>query len=254
VVAIVTDSVSPIALILAAGLGRRLGDRTADRPKALVEVGGKTLLERLLSSLADAGVLEALVVTGHFAARIDDLMGSWDFGLKVRTIYNPDYATANNIVSFLCAGPSIAEGCILLNSDIVVDPSVIAELANERSGNWLVVDPDEPLGAEEMKVQLDPAGWISRVSKRLPPDECSGEYIGALRFDAEGVRACLASARALVEQGGTDLYYEHAIDAATTEICARPMTTARRPWTEIDDLVDFERALRIAERLDRVAS
>ena len=240
----------PIGLVLAAGLGRRLGDRTADRPKALLELRGKTLLERLLVSLAAANVAEAVVVTGHFAERVDDFFASRDLGLSVRTIFNPDYATANNIVSFLCAAEAIDDGCLLLNSDIVVDASVIAELAAERAGSWLVIDHDEPLGAEEMKVQLDEAGWISRVNKVLPPEECVGEYIGALRLDASGARACLESARRLVASGGIDLYYEHAIDAAAAEVGALPLPTAGRAWTEIDDMVDYARAIEILAGLE----
>ena len=174
----------PIGLILAAGLGRRLGDRTADRPKALLELRGRTLLERLLTSLAAANVAEAVVVTGHGADRVDAFLADGDFGLKVRTVFNPDYATANNIVSFLSATDAIADGCLLLNSDIVVDPSVIADLAADRLGSWLVVDHDEPLGAEEMKVQLDGAGRIARVNKELPPAECVGRvhWRSALRL------------------------------------------------------------------------
>ena len=235
----------PIGLVLAAGLGRRLGDRTADRPKALLELQGKTLLERLLVSLAAAKVEQAVVVTGYCAKRVEAFVASRAFGLSVRTVFNPDYATANNIVSFLSAAEMIEDGCLLLNSDIVVDPSVIEELAADRDGSWLVVDHDEPLGAEEMKVQLDEAGWIARVNKELQPEDCVGEYIGALRFDASGVRECLASGRRLVASGGTNLYYEHAIDAAAPEIGALPLPTTRRAWTEIDDEVDYARALAI---------
>ena len=240
----------PIGLILAAGLGRRLGDRTADRPKAMLELNGKSLLERLLVSLAAANVAQAVVVTGHFAGRVDAFVEGRDFGLSVRTVFNPDYATANNIVSFLCAADMIRDGCLLLNSDIVVDSTVIEELAADRDGSWLVVDHDEPLSAEEMKVQLDEAGRIRRGNKVLPPEECVGEYIGALRFDVAGVGECLASARRLVASGGTDLYYEHAIDAAAAEIGALPLATAGRAWTEIDDSVDYARAVAILATLE----
>ena len=227
----------PIGLILAAGLGRRLGDRTADRPKAMLELNGKSLLERLLVSLAAANVAQAVVVTGHFAGRVDAFVEGRDFGLSVRTVFNPDYATANNIVSFLCAADMIRDGCLLLNSDIVVDSTVIEELAADRDGSWLVV-------------QLDEAGRIRRGNKVLPPEECVGEYIGALRFDVAGVGECLASARRLVASGGTDLYYEHAIDAAAAEIGALPLATAGRAWTEIDDSVDYARAVAILATLE----
>jgi choline kinase len=238
----------PTGLVLAAGLGRRLGDLTADRPKALLELRGKTLLERLLVALAEAGVEDAVVVTGHFAERVDRFVAGSDLGISVRTVFNPEYGTANNIVSFLCAADSIRGGCLLLNSDIVVDSSVIRELADRHFGSWLAVDFDEPLGAEEMKVQLDDEGRVSRLNKELSPDQCVGEYIGALRLDAAGARASIASARRLVASGGTNLYYEHAIDAAAADVAARPLPTSGRAWTEIDDEIDYARAMAILDR------
>ena len=84
----------------------------------------------------------------------------------------------------------------------------------------------------------------------LPPEECVGEYIGALRLDASGARACLESARRLVASGGIDLYYEHAIDAAAAEVGALPLPTAGRAWTEIDDMVDYARAIEILAGLE----
>ena len=156
---------SRTALILAAGLGRRLGPKTADRPKALIEVGGITLLERQLRALADAGLAPVLVVTGHYADRVGTALAGMDLGQDVRTIFNPRFADANNIVSFLAAAEDIGLGCILLNSDIVVDPSIIAEVAQAGDGNWLVVDTDEPLAAEEMKVEVDADGRVRHVQQ-----------------------------------------------------------------------------------------
>lgn len=233
------------AVILAAGLGRRLGQRTEDRPKAMLDVGGESLLERLLRALKMTSLSEVVVVTGHHAEQVQSFVESRDLGIRVRTLFNPRYAVANNIVSFLAAEAEIRHGCLLFNSDIIVDPSVVAEVAAIDAGNWLVVDHDEPLGPEEMKIQLDGRGVIRRISKELPPAECAGEYIGAARFDALGAAACLRAAAALVEGGGTNLYYEHAIDASAAQLQASPLPTRGRLWTEIDDLADYDRALQI---------
>jgi choline kinase len=59
-------------------------------------------------------VEQAVVVIGHGAERVDALLACRDIGLSVRTVFNPDYATANNIVSFLCAAETIGDGCLLL--------------------------------------------------------------------------------------------------------------------------------------------
>jgi len=231
-------------------MGRRLGSLAFGRPKALVEVGGMTLLERLLEALEACGFRHAFVVTGHQAESIERFAGGRRGALAVSTIHNPDYATTNNIVSLLAASHVTANGFCLLNSDIIVEASVIAETATKDAGSWLVIDGDEPLGAEEMKVELDPGGVVWRISKGLDAGGAVGEYIGVARFDAAGAGALLASAARLVGNGEVGLYYEDAIDRAAVAIGARALMTRGRLWTEIDDEVDYERAVGIAVALD----
>jgi choline kinase len=240
----------PTAVILAAGLGRRLSEHTADRPKALLDLHGRTLLERSLTALATAGFQRAEIVTGHCPESIDRTINCCDYGIEVATRFNPAYATANNIVSFLTVADVVEGGCVLLNSDIVFDPSILADVATLEEGSWLVVDVDEPLGSEEMKVSVDDEGLLTRVSKSLDPSRSVGEYIGITRFDSVGGRKCVAAARRLVESGQLDLYYEHAIDAAARGLGARLLPTRRRLWTEIDDAADYQRALSVAAALD----
>ncbi len=240
----------PVAVILAAGLGRRLSSLTHDRPKALVEVAGRTLLGRSLEALAGASFPEAVVVTGHRAELVDDFVARREWGLEVRCRFNPQFDAANNIVSFLTAADEMSHGLCLLNSDIVFDARILADVAAASRGSWLVVDTDEPLGAEEMKVELDGDGSVSRISKKLSPATSVGEYIGIARFDAAGAAEVIAAARRLVDEGGGDLYYEDAIDAVASRLVIRPLPVARRAWTEIDDLADYERATAIAKELD----
>jgi hypothetical protein len=70
-------------------------------------------------------------------------------------------------------------------------------------------------------------------------------------MDADGARALLDAARVIVAGGGSNLYYEDAVDAAAVELQVRPVWTRLRRWTEIDDAVDYGRALDVAAALDR---
>ena len=241
---------APVAVILAAGLGRRLASIAGDVPKALVALHGRTLLERELEALAAAGVPRVAIVTGHRADLVASFLEGRDAGLEVTCVHNADYATSNNVVSFLAAADELADGGYLLNSDIVFDPAVLADLVAAEPGAYLVVDSDEPLGAEEMKVQLDDEGYIQRVSKLLPPETSAGEYIGITRLDAAAATAAVEAARALVAEGRSDMYYEDAFDRAAARMRLRPFPTRRRAWTEIDDVADHERALGVASTLD----
>jgi choline kinase len=238
------------AVILAAGLGRRIAGRTDGGPKPLLDVGGRTLLDRLLDALESAGFRDAVVVTGHRPEGIRATIANRAPGLAIAEKWNAEYATANNIVSLLCARDAMTGGFCLLNSDIVFDASILADVATLDDGNWLVADGDESLGDEEMKIVVDDGGVVTRISKRLDPATSAGEYVGIARFDAAGAAALVASAERLVAAGRTDLYYEDAIDAAARELSVCVCWTRGRAWTEVDDDVDYARAVRVAAQLD----
>jgi choline kinase len=238
------------ALILAAGVGRRLGSINEGKPKAMLELEGRPLLDRALSALEASGWQRAIVVTGYAAPAITDFLDGRGGSIEVATVHNPRYAETNNIVTMLAAADHLASGFCLLNSDIIFGSSILGEVLSHRDGVWLAVDGDEELGAEEMKVEVDDAGAVTRISKTLSPATSIGEYIGIVKFDAGGAATVLESARRLVRDGGEQLYYEDAIDRAAAALMARPVFTRGEPWTEIDDEADYRRALGVAAALD----
>ena len=243
----------PVAVVLAAGVGRRLAPLTDDTPKALLEIEGTTLLQRTLDALRAAGFSTAAVVTGHHAQLVDRFLASRDWGMHVTAVFNRHFDTANNIVSLLAAADVMPGGFCLLCADVLFDGSMVEDLAKKTTGCWLVVDEEEPLGEEEMKVKLDADRVVERISKTLPPDECAGEYIGLASFDPAATRTLLDAARALVDAGRTELYYEDAVDAAARALSPKLVSTRGRRWTEIDDLNDYERAVAIAAELAPVS-
>ena len=236
----------PIAVILAAGAGRRLAPMTDDRPKPMVEIDGTPILGPMLDALQDAGFRDVAIVTGHRADLIGAFLDRHPTELRIRRVLNPDYATTNTVGSFVIASELLVDGFCLLNGDLVFDPSILVDVAAAGRGVHLVTDLDEPLGEEEMKVELDAGGFIHHVSKRLPTESGIGEFTGISRFDAIGAAHMIEAARGMVADGRGNAYYEDAFNLVAGSLRARVLPTTGRAWTEIDDMADYERAVRVA--------
>src|SRR3712207_3990218 len=106
------------AIILSAGQGSRLGQLTVDRPKCLIDFGGRTLLDRQLDTLAANGVEEAVVVTGFRDALIEEALErrrTAGEGPATRTVFNPFYKVADNIGSLYMARAELAGDTLVWN-------------------------------------------------------------------------------------------------------------------------------------------
>jgi choline kinase len=113
------------ALLLAAGTGSRLRPLTLDAPKCLTVVGGKPILERLVESLCGQGIEKLIVVTGYLDNCIRDFLQRYKSDLEVEYVFNPDYQTTNNIYSLWLARSAIKESFLLVECDLVFDPSML---------------------------------------------------------------------------------------------------------------------------------
>lgn len=121
-----------IAVILAAGMAKRLRPLTDNKPKCLLKVGDRTLLQRSVDSLVAAGISEFVVVHRYLSAMITDFLEEHYPQLKFHFIDNRDYATTNNIYSLWLAR-TVVEGrqFILLDSDLIYDGRIISKVMDE---------------------------------------------------------------------------------------------------------------------------
>jgi choline kinase len=219
---------------LAAGEGKRLRPLTADRPKAMIELGGIPLAERALRSLRAAGIGEVVAVTGY---RSDTLRELGDLVNEHR--FNPRFATAENIYSLWCARDVVERGCFVVNADVLFEDEVARRLA-ALSGTALLCDASHGVGDESMKAFVR-ADRLERLSKTLPVDS-NPEYTGLLRVDPADGPLLAAILTELVEREELGLYYEAAIERLAAEV---PVAIGRidgLAWLEIDDHDDLTRA------------
>ena len=101
---------------------------TLDAPKCLTVVGGKPILERLVNNLLAQGIEKLIVVTGYLDHCVRDFLEQYKHDMQVEYVFNPDYQTTNNIYSLWLARLAIKEPFLLVECDLVFDPSMLNEM------------------------------------------------------------------------------------------------------------------------------
>ena len=130
------------AIILAAGIASRLRPLTNDRPKCLLKIGDRSLLERTIDALLENNIREIIIVTGYLHEMLESFVQTRYPSLSVKFIHNELYATTNNIYSLWLALPEVQQEkeIILLDSDILFDPLMIKILRDAPHANCLALE------------------------------------------------------------------------------------------------------------------
>jgi len=231
------------AIILAAGRGSRMKNLTDDRPKCLVELRGKALLDWQLAALREAGIEQAAIVTGYRRELFAD-RGLTEF-------HNPRWAETNMVSSLACAQKWLqAETCIVSYSDIFYSAQAVRLLMESQAALAVTYDPNwlelwkqrfgDPLvDAETFRLNRDQT--LAEIGKRPKSvEEVQGQYMGLLRFMPMGWAEILRSrvGLPLTECDRMDMTatLQKVIEASRIPIAAIPNTGE---WGEVDSAEDL---------------
>ena len=228
------------ALILAAGRGSRLGNKSEEAPKCLLEVGRRPIIEHQLEALAEAGVGPVGMVLGYSADEIKEVVG-----IRAEYIMNSRWGQTNSLYSFSLASDWVKGPLLILNSDIVFHPEVLDRLLKVQ-GDAFAYDSSSGHGREHMKVHLDRGkrGRLVKMSKTLSADEVSGENVGILSLTKDTVDALFEKARKLIEDGGGKNWLGSAVCEIAAERSIQGVDVSDLPWGEIDFSYDLDRVRR----------
>ena len=238
-----------IGVILAAGMASRLRPLTDTMPKCLLKVGERTLLERTVDAMRQAGISEFVVVTGYRANMIRDFLTTHYSSLKTQNsptftfLHNADYEHNNNIYSLWMAGEVVrGKDFLLMDSDILCDPAAVVRIA-EQSEAALALNRHE-LGEEEIKVIVDAEGRITEINKTCNPKDALGESVGIERMTAEYSEALYRELDVMIkEEGLINVFYERAFERLIPQgHTFRVVDTTSYFSYELDTPDDFQRA------------
>jgi len=230
------------AIILAAGLGRRLAPMGWDQPKCLLPCPRGTLLDNAILASRAQGVREFVIVVGHRRELIEQAAARHPFAFEF--VFNERFADTNTLQSLWLAGKHLSDDFLLLNGDVWFRPSVLEKL-RDCAGCAIAVEK-KPCDEEEVKVSVDASGRVTRIGKGLPPGGCVGEYVGIGKFEATFGRALAESLNQMqAATGGEKRFFESAIDPLLTRQVLTAVPIDPGEAIEIDTPEDFARAQRL---------
>ena len=242
------------ALIIGAGQGRRLLPLTETEPKALLDIGGKSLLQWQVEALVDCDVAEIVFLAGFnlpsVERRLEAFAARWP-ETRFRAVYNPFYSVADNLATCWMARAEMDGEFLLLNSDTLFSPPVLrALIGSPDAAVSLAVDHKDKYDDDDMKVELD-NGRLLDIGKTLPGERVHGESIGMLYFRGAGpARFRAALEAAMLEPAAIKQWYLSVIAALARELTVQAVTISGHDWCEVDYPVDVKTARRMVAGWD----
>ncbi len=234
------------AIILAAGMGKRLGKYTQDGTKCMVRVNGLSLIERSLTALEAAGIRRVVLVVGYRAERLRCFLEGKFPGLELVYVTNDIYDRTNNIYSLWLARAYLsAEDTLLLESDLVFEPELVAELVADPEPNLAMVSKFESWMDGTVTLVDEQRDIVAVVDKRDFKWRNVEDYyktVNIYKFSAEFSRKYyLPFLDAYLAAFGDNVYYEQVLKvlAFLDNVRLKAHPVSGRRWYEIDDPHDL---------------
>ena len=239
-------TINPHAVILAAGVGRRLGPQMTPSPKVLLTFDGESLLARHLRILRQAGVARVTVVVGYEAGQIRSALPAISDGLIVETIENPDFREGS-VVSLWAARDILRSGApiLLMDGDVLYDHRLMARLMASRHPDCLLLDRDLEPGDEPVKLCVRDGTIVDFHKRPTEAHDFQGESVGFFRFGPQAAAELADRADSYVTLGRRGMEYEEPIRDMMMQSAPdrfRYEDITGLPWTEIDFPADVVKA------------
>lgn len=232
-------------LLLAAGTGSRLLPLTKESPKCLTLVNEVSILERLVENLASKGIKKLVIVTGHLSDSIRDFLGDNYKDIAIQYIHSPLYKTTNNIYSLWMAREIMKEPFILIESDLVFDPSLLGEM--------MYPDRMAVAGIKDWMngttVTIDKYEKILGFKNDTQCSEGSKKYktVNIYSFSLVSWSVIAARLDKHIREEKVNGYYETVFAELVAEnlLSLKAVSFDEKPWYEIDTLMDLKEAIKL---------
>ncbi|MDY3789212.1 aminotransferase class I/II-fold pyridoxal phosphate-dependent enzyme [Bacteroides fluxus] len=235
------------AIILAAGMGKRLGELTQGDTKCMVKVNGIPLIDRTLTQLSKLALSRVIIVIGYKGENLKNYVGNEYKGLKIEYINNPVYDTTNNIYSLSLAKEELQkEDTLLIESDLIFDDALFPMIVNDPYPNLALVAKYETWMDGTMvciDADCNIVNFVPKQAFRYEDVDVYYKTVNIYKFSREfSSNEYVPFLDAYSKVMGNNEYYEQVLRVLTllhsSTLKALPISDEK--WYEIDDIQDLD--------------
>lgn len=245
------------ALLLAAGMGKRLGKYTENKTKCMVEINNTTLVERVINNLLDIGINKLIVVIGYKGDVLRKYLVENFKNMKFEFIENNDYSTTNNIYSLWLAKEKLIEDdTILIESDLIFEKKLLEELINQKDDNIAVLSKYQKF-MDGTVVTLNTDNNIQRFFEKSEFNkEMEKDYyktVNIYKFSKEFLKnEYIPFLKTCMDVYGKNNYYEIALKIISNlgRSKIKGLDVSKMTWYEIDNEEDLNNAKELFKNKD----
>ena len=228
-----------LAVILAAGMGTRLGGAASPGPKGFIRLGERPIIEESIDKLASAGIERIVIVTGHLAGWYDDLANA--SGGYVTTVPNPRFSQTGSMVSLYCARALIDRDFLLLESDLIFEQRALSVVQACEHPDCVLLST--PTGShDEVFVETDGGRLVTMAKDRARLGSVAGELIGITKVSMPLFSLMTQICADRIETDPMIDYETDCLVAAARHHAIHCHPAHEFAWSEIDDPVHLSRA------------
>ena len=221
------------AIIMAAGVGRRLQALNINKPKCLITVQNETLIRRSVNLLVNKGISDITVIVGFMADLIRNELNN-----DVAYFENPDFQSTNSIKSLWYAKDLLEDNVLLLNGDLYYEHGILDYAINQTNPVVMLAD----------STRIDNADYrfsfsgdqINQFGKHLTNHETDGEYVGIVRIDQSFIKTFKQALEEMITSGKSNMWWEEVLYSFIEKrIPIHYFDVAGTFWSEVDNLQDY---------------
>lgn len=236
-------------IILAAGMGKRLGELTRNNTKCMIQVNGKTLIERALTQFSALDLKKIIIVIGYKGKELRNFLGDSFNGMPIEYITNPIYDVTNNIYSLFLAKEQLQQDdTLLIESDLIFEDRVLEKVIGDPYPNIALVAKYESWMDGTVVMLDDDNNILNFVTKKAFNFDHKDSYyktVNIYKFSKEfSITHYVPFLDAYINSLGKNEYYEQVLRVIALldkpDLKALPLSGEK--WYEIDDIQDLNNA------------